>query len=124
MNFRKIPQLIMDDLIARIPIVQGGMSVGISLSGLASAVAEAGGIGVIGAAGIGADEPDIQTNASTQDTQLFEYDKLDLHKGEDFGCFEMGSTIVIISEPGLFELKITTGQNVLFGQTIAKISLK
>lgn len=64
MNFRKIPQLIMDDLIARIPIVQGGMSVGISLSGLASAVAEAGGIGVIGAAGIGADEPDIQTNYS------------------------------------------------------------
>ena len=64
--------------------------------------------------------PDIQTNASTQDTQLFEYDKLHLHKGEDFGCFEMGSTIVIISEPELFELKITTGQNVRFGQTIAK----
>jgi nitronate monooxygenase len=35
------------------PIVQGGMGVGISLHGLASAVANAGGVGVISAAGIG-----------------------------------------------------------------------
>jgi len=62
MNFRKIPELVMDNLKARVPIIQGGMSVGISLSGLASAVANAGGIGVIGTAGIGADEPDLKTN--------------------------------------------------------------
>ena len=31
-----------------VPIVQGGMGVGISLSGLASAVANEGGVGVIG----------------------------------------------------------------------------
>lgn len=62
MNLKKIPELVMDDIKARIPIIQGGMSVGISLSGLASAVANAGGIGVIGTAGIGADEPDLQTN--------------------------------------------------------------
>ena len=41
------------DLLAKVPIVQGGMGVGISLSGLASAVANAGGIGVISAAGLG-----------------------------------------------------------------------
>ena len=41
------------DLVARIPIIQGGMGVGISLSGLASAVANEGGIGVISAAGLG-----------------------------------------------------------------------
>ena len=41
------------DLIARVPIVQGGMGVGVSLSGLASAVANAGGVGVISAAGLG-----------------------------------------------------------------------
>lgn len=46
------------DLLARTPIVQGGMGVGISLSGLASATANAGGIGVIAAAGIGLMEPD------------------------------------------------------------------
>lgn len=41
------------DLLARVPIVQGGMGVGISLSGLASAVADAGGVGVISSAGLG-----------------------------------------------------------------------
>lgn len=41
------------DLLARIPIVQGGMGVGISLSRLAAAVANEGGIGVISAAGLG-----------------------------------------------------------------------
>jgi NAD(P)H-dependent flavin oxidoreductase YrpB (nitropropane dioxygenase family) len=50
------------ELEARVPIVQGGMSVGISLSGLAAAVANEGGIGVIGAAAIGMLEPDFRTN--------------------------------------------------------------
>jgi nitronate monooxygenase len=45
-------------LVARVPIVQGGMGVGISLSGLAAATANAGGVGVIAAAGIGLLEPD------------------------------------------------------------------
>src|ERR1035437_3164053 len=41
------------NLIAQIPIIQGGMGVGISLSGLASAVANEGGVGVISSAGLG-----------------------------------------------------------------------
>lgn len=41
------------DLTARLPIIQGGMGVGISLSGLASAVANEGGVGVISSAGLG-----------------------------------------------------------------------
>lgn len=45
--------LTIGNLTARIPIIQGGMGVGISLSGLASAVANEGGIGVISAAGLG-----------------------------------------------------------------------
>ena len=62
MNPCTIPSLRIGELQAKIPIVQGGMSVGISLSGLASAVANEGGIGVIGAAGIGMLEPDFSTN--------------------------------------------------------------
>ncbi len=45
--------LILGELIARVPIVQGGMGVGVSLSGLAGAVAAAGGIGIISTAQIG-----------------------------------------------------------------------
>lgn len=37
----------------QLPIIQGGMGVGVSLSGLASAVANEGGVGVISPAGIG-----------------------------------------------------------------------
>lgn len=56
MNF---PALTIGELTARTPIVQGGMGVGISLSHLASAVANEGGIGVIAAAMIGMGEPDV-----------------------------------------------------------------
>ncbi len=41
------------NLTVRLPIIQGGMGVGISMSGLASAVANEGGVGVISCAGIG-----------------------------------------------------------------------
>jgi NAD(P)H-dependent flavin oxidoreductase YrpB (nitropropane dioxygenase family) len=61
----------MDDLVAELPIVQGGMSVGISLSNLASAVANEGGIGVIGAAGIGYTEPDITSNYAEANKRSF-----------------------------------------------------
>lgn len=50
------------DLTARLPIVQGGMGVAVSLSGLAAAVANAGGVGVISAAAIGMLEPDYMKN--------------------------------------------------------------
>ncbi|MCL2324149.1 MAG: nitronate monooxygenase family protein [Actinomycetia bacterium] len=45
------------DLQARWPIIQGGMGVGVSLSGLAGAVAAAGGVGVISTAQIGYRDP-------------------------------------------------------------------
>ena len=45
--------LIIGDLKIPLPIIQGGMGIGISLSGLASAVANMGGIGVISSAAIG-----------------------------------------------------------------------
>lgn len=41
------------DLKISVPIIQGGMGIGISLSGLASAVANMGGVGVISTVGIG-----------------------------------------------------------------------
>jgi nitronate monooxygenase len=58
----KMPQLKIGDSVARVPIIQGGMGVGISLAGLASAVANEGGIGVIAANAIGMLEPDYYTN--------------------------------------------------------------
>jgi nitronate monooxygenase len=61
MGNSKIKKLNIGDMIADIPIIQGGMAVGISMSGLASAVSNQGGIGVIASAGAGMLEDDFFT---------------------------------------------------------------
>jgi len=48
----KLPELKIGSFVARIPIIQGGMSVRVSTSALAVPVAECGGIGTIGGSGI------------------------------------------------------------------------
>ncbi len=58
----KMKDLNIGDLSMKLPIVQGGMGVGVSLSGLASAVANEGGIGIISAVGIGMIEPGFRKN--------------------------------------------------------------
>ena len=50
------------DLKIKLPVIQGGMGVAISLSGLASAVANEGGVGVISAVAIGMTEPNYEKN--------------------------------------------------------------
>lgn len=52
----KLPSLKIGNLTAQIPLIQGGMSVRVSTSKLASPVANCGGIGVIGGSGIPEDE--------------------------------------------------------------------
>jgi len=50
------------NLTVTVPIIQGGMGVGISLSGLAAAVANEGGVGVISSAGLGLLYKDFSTD--------------------------------------------------------------
>ena len=52
----KLKHLQIGNLTARLPIIQGGMGVGVSLSKLAGAVAKEGGVGIISTAQIGYDE--------------------------------------------------------------------
>lgn len=52
----------MGNIEARLPIIQGGMGVGISLGRLAGTVAKEGGVGLISAAQIGYREPDFDQN--------------------------------------------------------------
>ena len=58
----ELKPLIIGDLQAKIPFIQGGMGVGISLSRLAAAVANEGGIGIISTAQIGFRENDFEQN--------------------------------------------------------------
>ncbi len=57
-----LPELKIGDLTARLPIIQGGMGIGVSLSSLAGAVANQGGIGVISGVQTGFNEEDFRTN--------------------------------------------------------------
>lgn len=67
----------MGNIRAEVPVIQGGMGVGISLGGLAGAVAREGGIGIISAAQIGYREPDFDRNALEANLRAIpkEYDK-------------------------------------------------
>ena len=58
-DLKEMPELNIGGLKAKFPIIQGGMGVGISLAGLASAVANEGGIGVIAAVGIAATKSEL-----------------------------------------------------------------
>lgn len=51
--FYYLKKLAIGNLLIPVPIIQGGMGVGVSLNGLASAVANEGGVGVISSAGLG-----------------------------------------------------------------------
>lgn len=59
MNFKPLK---IGNLTSKLPIIQGGMGIGVSLSSLASAVTKAGGIGVISGAHAGYREDDFETN--------------------------------------------------------------
>lgn len=56
----KLPQLKIGELIAKVPIIQGGMGIGVSLSKLAAAVANQGGVGIISGVNIGFREDDFE----------------------------------------------------------------
>ena len=62
-NFNNIG-LQIGGLSAKLPIVQGGMGIGISLSNLACAVANEGGVGVLSAAGIGSLRKNFDSNSN------------------------------------------------------------
>lgn len=57
---RKYEPLHIGDLTAQVPLIQGGMGVGVSLGGLAGAVAKEGGVGIISSAQIGYLDPDFE----------------------------------------------------------------
>ncbi len=58
--------------VAKVPVIQGGMGVGVSRSRLAGAVAGEGGVGIISTAQIGYDEPDFVKNHKEANNRAIE----------------------------------------------------
>ncbi|MBZ2174268.1 nitronate monooxygenase family protein [Schnuerera sp. xch1] len=69
----KLPELKIGNLISKLPIVQGGMGIGISLSDLAGNVALNGGIGVLSGVEIGFDESDYYKNKKEANKRALKY---------------------------------------------------
>jgi nitronate monooxygenase len=88
----QFPSLKIGDLVSRIPIIQGGMGVGISLSRLASAVANEGGIGVIACAMPGIHEPDIRTNSGQANLRVL---KREIRKAKELTKGILGVNIMV-----------------------------
>lgn len=68
----KYPSLHIGDVVAKLPVIQGGMGVGVSLGNLAGAVAKAGGVGILSTAHIGYKEPDFETNSHEANMRAIE----------------------------------------------------
>jgi len=113
MSFKRIPVLRIGDLEADIPIVQGGMGVGISLSGLASAVANAGGIGVIATAGIGQFEPDWDTNSREADKRALQKE-IRKAKARTDGIIGVNIMVALSDFDDLVQCAVEEGANILF----------
>lgn len=69
----ELPELKIGNLVAPVPIVQGGMGVGVSLSSLAGNVALNGGVGVISGVEIGFNEPDFYKNKHEANIRALKY---------------------------------------------------
>jgi len=113
MSLKKIPALRIGDLEAAIPIVQGGMGVGISLSSLSSAVANAGGIGVIATAGIGQFEPDCDTNLKEADKRALQKE-IRKTKAKTEGIIGVNVMVALSDFDDLVQCAVDEGANMLF----------
>jgi phosphatidylserine decarboxylase len=66
-------------------------------------------------------EDNIQTNSDIREPQHYTYDDLWLERGEMFGWFEMGSTILTFSEKKSIFPEVAINQKVSFTDVIGKI---
>ncbi len=109
----KMPKLRIGDAVARLPIVQGGMGVGISLSGLASAVANEGGIGVIAANSIGMLDPEYYAKNKDANAIIL---RREIRKAREKTAGLIGVNIMVAVDdyPDLLRVAIEEGIDLVF----------
>jgi len=113
MGFRQVPKLQIGDLEASIPIVQGGMGVGIALSSLSSTVANEGGIGVIAATGIGMLEADFDRNFKESNKRAL---RREIRRARELTTGIIGVNIMVASSDyyDLLQVAVDEGADLVF----------
>ena len=67
-------------------------------------------------------EENINTNSNIREPQHYKYENLTLNKGDLFGWFEMGSTILLFSQKDVYTPNLEINQNVKFTQNIGELN--
>jgi len=67
-------------------------------------------------------ENSINTNSEIREPRHYEYQDIVLEKGELFGWFEMGSTILLFSQKGVFSPQLAINQKVSFAEPIGELN--
>ncbi len=65
-------------------------------------------------------EPAIQTNGKANGTTIYNYEKIQIKKGECMGYFKMGSTVLIFWQKDMVSLENVSAQDVKYTEVIAK----
>ncbi|MBN2410692.1 nitronate monooxygenase [candidate division KSB1 bacterium] len=113
MDEQSLPELHIGKLTARLPIIQGGMGVGVSLSGLASAVANTGGIGVIATAGIGMLEPDFNRHFREANARALKRE-IQLARTKSSGIIGVNIMIALSDHESLLLTALDAGADMVF----------
>ena len=110
-HWRKMPALRIGDAVARLPIVQGGMGVGISLSGLSSAVANEGGIGVIAANSIGMLDAEYYAKNKDANAKVL---RREIHKAREKTAGLIGVNIMVAVDDCLDLIRVAIEEKIDF----------
>lgn len=108
-----IPPLKIGSLQVRIPIIQGGMGVGVSRSGLASAVANAGGVGVIASVGLGLLKKGMKRGQVAPNPEVLQ-EEVRRAKETSRGPIGVNVMAAVSDSPKLIETAVENGADILF----------
>ena len=108
-----LPELKIGHHICAVPIIQGGMGVGISLSQLAAAVANEGGVGVIAAAVAGIHEPDFVTNSAQANIRALT-NEIRKARRETTGILGVNIMVALTDYPDMVRTAIAEGIDIIF----------
>ena len=122
MHIEKFNALKIGNLQINLPIIQGGMGIGISLSGLACAVANEGGVGVIATAGIGHTEDDWDTNPKAADKRALKKEIRKAKAGTD-GIIGVNIMVALSDFDDLVQCAVDEGADIIFMGAGLPISL-
>jgi nitronate monooxygenase len=108
-----IPSLRIGSLQVKFPIIQGGMGVGVSRSGLASAVANAGGIGVIASVGLGLLAERLKDDSMRANSELLR-EEVRRAKQASSGVIGVNVMAAVSDSARLIETAVESGADILF----------